>query len=301
MEISEISLSEFDGAFSGIYVSGSSAYTTGRFNLLNKSKAEDVKALVLFGSNGEPVAGQIFGLRNGLWRAPFSAPFSSITLAVECSVNANEFYREATSYLQGPIRLVWPAPIYPAPLPPDGEKIADDYNYHYPLERFGEYEKYLSRSGRYNHHRALKHSFDFFRTNDVGRAYHIIAENRQSMGYPLAMSLEQVLDTVKIIDADFFIMTLDGKDVAAAMLYHSAPGIVQVIYWGDLPSARYARAMNHLAWRVFGWYASNRPDIRIIDIGPASTDGVRNEGLCQFKLSIGCVETLRPNILIKNN
>ena len=86
--------------------------------------------------------------------------------------------------------------------------------------------------------------------------------------------------------------------MAAAMIYHVAHEIVQVIYWGDLPQARHARAMNHLAWRIFGWYAHNRPDIRIIDIGPASSDGIRNEGLCQFKLSLGCVETIRPTLLI---
>lgn len=295
MEVKEVSIAEFGE----IFPNPSVIYSSSAFNELNSEKAEKIKSLVLY-SGGKPVAGQIFGLRDGEWRAPYSAPFSSVTASgrdVDKSLT-DEFYRHVADMLGSPVRLVLPPPFYPGSARPSFGETIDDRNYHYPLERFDDYEAYLSRSGRYSHHRAKKHSFGFFKTEDIRRAYGIIDTNRRAMGYTLAMSCEQVVETINVVPADFFIMTLNDEDCAAAMLYHVSPSIMQVIYWGDLPESRYARAMNHLAWNVFGWYAKNRPDINVIDIGPASTNGILNEGLAQFKLSIGCVETIRPTVML---
>lgn len=293
MELIETSLSRFGELFDSD--DNRIVYNTASFNELNRAKAESVKAF-LFYERGQLQAGQILGLSNGVWKAPFSAPFSS--LSVKAEVDVDDLYKILSKHVGRGLKLVWSPPFYPAVKPPKGFKTVNDYNYHYPLSRFNEYENYLTRSGRYNHHRALKHNFEFFKTEDVGRAYGIISENRKLMGYPLAMSLDEVMKTVKVVNADFFVMTLDGEDVASAMLYEVSPGIMQLIYWGDLPQGRSARTMNRLAWHVFNHYATERDNISIIDIGPASTDGLKNEGLCQFKLSLGCVETLRPTIFI---
>lgn len=297
LEIKPVRTEDFDLVFP----TRPTVYDSAAFNLLNAPKAERVSALCGFSAEGKPLVGQIFGLRDGLWRAPFSAPFSAASVNCrECRESLiSEFYAKVPAILGGNLRLVWPSEFYGTGRPPQADEVLIDANFHYDMTRFADFEVHLSRSGRYSHHRALKHPFDFFKTTDVRRAYAVIEANRRAMGYPLAMSLEQVLATVSgPVHADFFVLTLDGVDIAAAMLYDAAPSVMQVIYWGDLPQARPARAMNHLAWRVFSWYAANRPDIRIIDIGPASSDGVRNEGLCRFKLSLGCIETPRPTLTI---
>lgn len=285
MELKELPLKEFDSVFPDQPI----PFSTGSFCLLNVEKADQVKALALFEGN-EAVAGEIFGLREGMWRSPFSAPFS--TVCAKSQEYADEFFKR----IMRPTLLVWAPPFYPVWNTPEGQVLYKEANFHYPLERVSHFESFLSRSGRYNHHRAMKHSFEFFKTCDAARAYRIIAENRRAMGYPLAMSEQDVAQTIKIIEADFFVMTLDGEDVAAALLFRTSPSVMQVIYWGDLPSGRPARAMNHLAWQVFSWYSQNRPEIEIIDIGPASSKGVMNEGLAQFKLSLGCIQTDKPAI-----
>ena len=291
-QIREIPTDEFDSLFGD--AATPVVFGSAQFNELNRHKAEKIKAMALF-EDETAVCGQIFGLKDGEWRAPFSAPFSAPSL--NGATDPADFYNHIKARLER-VRLVWPAPFYPAPPCPVGSKVVEEYNYHYPLERFSHFEDHLSRSGRYNHHRALKHDFEFIKTDDIRRAYDIIAANRRAMGYPLAMTLAQVSDTVRIVPADFFLLRLNGEDIASAMLFHTAKGIAQVIYWGDLPAGRPARAMNHLAWRVFGWYASNRPDVSIIDIGPASSDGILNKGLADFKLSLGCVETRKPTLWI---
>ena len=297
MEIKEIALDEFDSVFPSNL--NPIIFSTARFNQLNRSKAEDVKALAMVDDDGSVLIGQIFGLRGRMWRAPFSAPFSTAAGAEISKQLLTEFYSLSADFLGSPLRLVLPPPFYPSSITPEVGAQVDDFNYHYPLSRYRNYESHLSRPGRKNHRNSLKHPFDFFKTDDIGRAYGIIAQNRKAMGYPLAMSLEQVEATSAIIPADFFVMAIDGTDCAAAVVFKVAPSIMQVIYWGDIPEFRVARPMNRLAWELFGWYAANRPDIDIIDIGPSSTDGVKNEGLASFKLSIGCVETLRPTITIE--
>lgn len=298
MKLHEISLDKFESVLS-TPCCGSVVYNSSEFNRLNSAKVDEVRAFVLEDECRGIIGGQILGRRDKEWFAPFSAPFSCLeTKENSDDTVVEEFYRLLNEHLSAPVKLVWPPAIYGAKKYPNRGKIIEDYNYHYPLQRYADYESYLSRAGRYNHHRALKHSFEFFKTDDIERAYSVIAANRMAMGYPLAMSLEQVRQTIKIVPSDFFLMTLEGNDIAAAMIYNCAPGIMQVIYWGDLPEGRPARAMNHLAWKVFGWYAENREDIDIVDIGPASSDGIRNEGLIQFKLSIGCVESIKPTIYL---
>lgn len=299
-ELREIPVEVFDSLFPKRH----SVYDSSGFNLLNGAKVERLKAFALFDENEKPVVGQIFGLRDGLWRAPFSAPFSVASVNGENGSLVDEFYGRLSDSLEAPLRLVWSPEVYGMAIPnlPAKERVTDA-NFHYPMEHFteGHFEQYLSRSGRYNHHRAMKHDFEFGETHDIERAYSLIRKNREAMGYPLAMSLAQVCETVKLVPAHFFIMTLAGEDIASAMIYDAAPRIAQVIYWGDLPQGRPFRAMNHLAYKVFEWYDCNRKDITIIDIGPASSDGVRNEGLCQFKMSIGCVETEKATMTINKN
>ena len=50
--------------------------------------------------------------------------------------------------------------------------------------------------------------------------------------------------------ADFFLLSLEDEPVAAALVFYVADGIVQVIYWGDLPAHAANKCMNYLAYRL---------------------------------------------------
>jgi hypothetical protein len=69
-----------------------------------------------------------------------------------------------------------------------------------------------------------------------------------------------------------------------------------VIYWGDINGYSELRPMNYLSYKVFEHYHNS--DIRIVDIGPSSEQGVPSYGLCNFKESIGCVTTLKPTFYL---
>ena len=126
---------------------------------------------------------------------------------------------------------------------------------------------------------------------NIARAYAVIRGNRESKGYALQMSLESVLKTAEVVSAEFFVMTLDGADVAAAMVYPVTEGINQVIYWGDLPGYTDCRAMNYFTYKVFEHYFDK--GLKVLDIGPSSVEGIPNYGLCSFKENLGCTISLR--------
>ena len=105
------------------------------------------------------------------------------------------------------------------------------------------------------------------------------------------MSLESVLQTAGVVAAEFFVMSLDGADVAVAMVYPVAEEISQVIYWGDAPGYADCRAMNYFTYKVFEHYF--KKGLKILDIGPSSVEGVPNYGLCSFKENLGCTISLR--------
>ena len=50
------------------------------------------------------------------------------------------------------------------------------------------------------------------------KAYEIIKENRESRGYPLNMSLGQVMATIKLVKHDMFMVECGGKQIAAALI-----------------------------------------------------------------------------------
>lgn len=169
-----------------------------------------------------------------------------------------------------------------------------DLNYQIELHENTDYMDMIQYNARRNLNIAIKQPYTFYQaTNDdqIEQAYQIIKANRESKGYPLKMTFENVLNTIRIIPADFFILELDGIGVAAAQIFHVAKGIVQVIYWGDAPGYAEARPMNYLSYKVVEHYV--KTDVKVIDIGPSTEYGVPNYGLCEFKESIGCSVALK--------
>lgn len=159
-------------------------------------------------------------------------------------------------------------------------------NYHYPLRDFPDYMESLlnNRRGRLRH--ALADTFTFERTDDIARAYAVIAGNRARKGYPLRMTLDTVLHTAPIVNAEAFILSDGDTDVAAALTYRSAPRIRQVIYWGDIAGYEHRNPMTLLAYRLLEHYASSQK-YGIIDAGPAGDFHDVNLTLADFKESIG--------------
>ena len=300
MEIIEVSPKEYAEIIAEPYhVFGSSG-----FNRLNEKKCEKVHYLLF--REGKYRLGIIGGIRENTFLSPFSSPFGGFSFL--SSKIRLQFIEEALSLLAQwakekqlhSISITLPPAIYGSSfiakqvncLWRGDYRISQvDLNYSYNLLKFDEtYMDSLWYNARKNLRIALDAGLKFITCDALDEkktAYEIIQENRRKRGFPLRMTWQQVKDTSEIIPADFFLVK-DPSDrlIASAIVFHVAPGIVQVIYWGDLPEYSAYKTMNFLSYSVFEFYSGK--GIERVDIGPSTEHSVPNHGLAEFKESIGC-------------
>lgn len=125
-------------------------------------------------------------------------------------------------------------------------------------------------------------------------AYEVLRRNRVDRGRPMRLSLDYVC---AIRDAfpgrvRLLALALDGRLCAAALVYRVAAGRDVVQYWGDALHQLPTSPMNLLVKLVVEHALAG--GAATIDIGISSEDGVANQGLVQFKRSVGC--TLEPRL-----
>ena len=302
MELTELTAAEYASAFSHT----ATPYATVDFNLLNASKADGLVFAALRDSSGKARLGAIFGQRGDKLFCPFSAPFGEFAYA--SSRQKLETVAEFVTLLQGRygkgnIALTLPPPFYDTVMHPRvagslgviGQASHVDFNYHYRLSASDDFASRLDANARNHLNRALRAGF-VFGVCDLDEAYAVIESNRREKGYPLRMTKSQLEDTSAIITVDAFSLTLDAQAVAAAIVYRLNSKVAQVIYWGHLGDWSSSHPMNLLARELFAHYYL--AGFEIVDIGPSSSDGVPDMGLCAFKESIGCDLTFKPSFII---
>ena len=170
-----------------------------------------------------------------------------------------------------------------------------ELNHILPSAKFN--DNYINEIGKYdrnNLNKALKNNLTFHQCENLLEkriAYQIISLYKQTQNEPLKISWKEILMTTTIIDTEFFI-TYDNNNfpVAAAIVFHLSPSIVQIFNWGENPEFLHLRTMNYLAYKIFEYY---HRDYQIIDLGPSSENAVPNIDLCNFNESIGCDTTLK--------
>lgn len=297
MEILDVSRKEYDK----VVTSNKYIYDSSWFHEINGNKV-DMLYYLLFRTNKYKCA-IIVGVKNEEALFPYSAPFAMFEKINELEIGEME---EVICLLEKflcerRVRKVFfrfPPMFYDESFISQIQNIlirknyvisTYDLNYQYLIKDEDAYLSNLARNARKNLNRALKREWVFQHCNNEEQkeeAYNVIARNRKLRGYPLRMTWEAVRNTSAEIDNDFFLLKLNGKNVAAAIIFGVAKEIYQVIYWGDILEYTEDRPMNYLAYRVYLYYKEK--GAKVLDIGPSTENSVPNYGLCSFKRSIGC-------------
>jgi len=300
MEIVEAGYQEYTRLIPNPYhVFGSAA-----FNHANEDKAASVHYLLF--KDGKYRLGIIGGVRDNVLLSPFSAPFGGFSFLQDDTRIGylDEALQLLSSWAKNrrlaAIKITLPPSIY-------GESFLakqvnslyrngfvtekTDLNYAYRLVDFDEnYAASIWYNARKNLKIALSNHLSFRlceHEKEKEQAYAIIKQNREAKGFPLRMTWAQVQLSASLMKADFFLVTSkEGIVLAAAVIFHVSKGIVQVIYWGDLPEYAALKTMNFLSFKVFEYY--KQQEMEMVDIGPSTENSVPNYGLCEFKESIGC-------------
>ena len=298
MEVIELTASEYENAFGNPF----HVFASVGFNELNRDKCE--KLYILGFKDTKFRLGIILGLKGKVLKSPFSAPFGGFVFAnneiktsqIDSAIQSLEIWMIQKEYFE--LKIILPPSFY------DEKFINKQINclyrsefkltnvdLNYQLDTNIITDTYLDniwRNARKNFKKALKQNLEFFKV-DAARykeAFDIIVENRSVRGFPLRMSYEQVSNTIEVIKSDFFIVTKNGASIASAIVFHVNEDVVQVIYWGDLPEYSENKTMNYLSYELFSFYKNS--GIQYVDIGPSTENSIPNNGLCEYKESIGC-------------
>jgi hypothetical protein len=300
MEVVEVNAKTFKNIIPAPY----HVFATGDFSNLNADKAAQVFYLLI--KDKKYRLGITGGVRDATFFSPFSAPFGGFVF-----LNENIRMSLIDEALDAFMRWISEKPIryVSVTLPPfiynpnfiskqinglyrqkcSATKM--DLNYSFDLSRFDKtYADNIWRNAKKNLRIALKHQFSFKEcknSEEKKLAYEIIALNRSSRGFPLRMSWSQIVETIELIPAYFFLVYKDQQTaVAAAVVFQVSEKVVQVVYWGDMPEYSHMKTMNFLSYKIFEYFC--KMEIDRVDIGPSTEDSIPNYGLCDFKESIGC-------------
>ena len=300
MEIFEVKKTEFTKIISNPYHN----YGTANFNELNKYKCNSVYYLIF--KEKKYRLGIVGGIIDNSIYSSYSAPFGGfLYLKKDIKIRyidsaVDLLIKWCKTKNLDTINITLPPPFYEEgfiskqsnSLYRKGFKISTmELNYAFFTNKFDDdYYSEIWRNARNNIRKALKGNLNFHKCETIEEkkeAYEIIKQHKKVKNYPLKLTWKQILETVSLIEADFFIVSdFDTIPIAAAIIFHVGKSIVQIIYWGDLMKYSHLRTMNFLSYKLFEYY--NQHNYKIIDLGPSSENSIPNSGLCDFKESIGC-------------
>ena len=185
----------------------------------------------------------------------------------------------------------------------NGFRIAySDLNHAFDLNSLGRWEQYsmsLPRASRKNYRRSVEEGLVFSECpyERFDEVYGVIEKNRAEKGFPLRMTREHLFGMLSLHGVSIRLFAImDNTDiVASAVIFDVTETVSQVVYWGDMSAHRHKRPMALLAVSLVDYYRELGKTV--LDVGPSSESGVVNEGLADFKRSIGCFEAEKVTLV----
>jgi Acetyltransferase (GNAT) domain len=161
-----------------------------------------------------------------------------------------------------------------------------------------DYEASLGASARWRIRRALATEMSFGPAREAEEwqaCYALLAETRQRRGVRLSISFDYLMNMRRIFGDRIAMWRLThGETLAgAALVYGVTRDWAYLVAWGDDLRYRPNGVVNLLAYHLVGHAIARK--VGIIDLGISSVDGVPDDGLIQFKRSVGAATGLRTN------
>jgi hypothetical protein len=277
-----------------------------KFIQLNAHKVDRVIRLIPSKDNIK--IGLIAGIKDGVLKAPFSAPFAGFHCKTE-NIYASEielFLQDLITYAQ--IESIREMHITIAPeiySPSSNAKIVNamiGLGFQMQLPEIFNHVNLLSFKNEYTHsasrtyyNQSIKKGLTFSNAtslHDKEAIYSIIVANRVRMNRPIYMSFDDIMKTTSIFSVDFFkVLNAEGTIVAGAIMYREHKEIIYALFWGDTLVGRVDRAMDYLIFNLYSHYKS--AGYSYIDLGISTEAGNPNEGLLRFKETHECKSSLR--------
>ncbi len=300
--LSEVSAEQFENLFN----IDPHPFISSKFIELNKHKVEKIVRLV---KNQQKVSiGLIAGIKEGVLKAPFSAPFGGFHYRNE-SIYISEieqFIEDLLLYVKKHeihrINLTLPPAIYQKSFNAKVVNAMIRYGFRMDLPEITSWvklqnfkEKFTYKNSGEYYRQAIRNNLKFYHINDIDikkSAYELIRQNRILFGRPIHMDFDDIISTSKIWQVDFWgVKNPDGLMIASGIFYQFPSKIAYAVLWGDNETGRPLRAMDFLVFNLLTYYKS--AFFEYIDLGISTESGVPNEGLLRFKETHESISSLR--------
>lgn len=262
---------------------------------LNEKKQDRVIRLI---KEGDYSMGLLVGLKDGIMRSPFSAPFGGFHYRNE-QLTYNLVYEFLSSLKK--YALKEQLKEISITLPPEPYQVnmnaklvnafirlgfkmeTPDLNNVVNLKDFN--GKWVKSEVAQNCRKAIKNGLVWSKTTDIDEmkeAYDVIHNNRTGLGRKIHMTLEDILDVKEVLPVDFFIIRdVDEICVGAAVLYRGHEKIVQGVFMGGDLERRNLGVIDYMYLKLYNYYKEMGFDY--LDMGASSLQGDPNMGLLRFK------------------
>lgn len=287
----EVSKNEYRRCFSA----DRNPYISENFITLNEQKQD--KVIHLMNTNDRSI-GLLVGLKDGVLRSPFSAPFGGFHYKREYVSydKVLEFLTDLKEYVVSErlkqVIITLPPDIYQVNM---NSKMINafiksgytmelpDLNNHVDLKCFeGKWDKgEVAQNCRRAVSNGLKWSVAT-NMDEYEEVYGVVLRNREGLGRKIHMTLEDILKVKDVFPIDFFLVREpEGNCIGGAVLYRGHESIVQGIFMGSDLEKRNLGVIDHMYLNVYNYYKELGFDY--LDMGISSFDGEPNIGLLRFK------------------
>lgn len=136
----------------------------------------------------------------------------------------------------------------------------------------------------------LGYVFSQLQTNRLEEAHNLLVVNRKARGLELTMTLEQLQLAMEQFPDRYLLFGISSEYqlIAASVCIKVNQKILYDFYHGELPEYTESSPVTMLVAELYQYALSN--NFEIIDLGISSVDGKLDEGLFQFKKSLGAKE-----------
>lgn len=155
----------------------------------------------------------------------------------------------------------------------------------------------MMRNNKKRLNKCIREGFEFrqvFEKSEFETVYATIQQNRESKGYKVSMTLEQILKMNETFPEGvfFFNSSRDGSSAASAICMRINAKVLYVFYWGDRPGFEQYSPVAHLADGIYSFAQAGK--YTLIDAGTSSLEGVPNYGVANFKENLGFTLSSKP-------
>lgn len=283
----------------------SNLYISESFLELVSGKADRIIRLMKRDDNS---IGLVAGIKNGVIRAPFSAPFAGFHYTHEhLSYNVIEDFliklkKFVTDNSLKGVSITLPPSFYQPNM--NAKCVNAFYRLGYKMStpeiiNWVDLKKFdgtwVKNTVAQNYRKAINNQLTFHVVSDeqsINDVYEIIFLNREVQGRKIHMSLNDIINVNKIIQVDFFqVKNKYGKNVGGGVFYRGHDKIAQGIFVGDDMENRSIGIMDLLYGNIYDFYKNL--DYDVIDLGTSGVNGEPNVGLLRFKEIHNCSASLK--------